>query len=60
MGVRAWLAVGAVGIYCLSIGWLPLDAHDATESRWLSDFEQALATARKERKPLFVVFRCEH
>ena len=27
---------------------------------WLSDYDKALALARAERKPLFVVFRCEH
>jgi hypothetical protein len=36
------------------------DAHDATEARWLTEFEKAFETARKERKPVFVVFRCEH
>ena len=60
MGVRSWLAAGILCVCCLGIGWLPLEAHDATAARWLTDFEKAFATARKERKPVFVVFRCEH
>ncbi|MFO0878310.1 MAG: hypothetical protein U0840_13270 [Gemmataceae bacterium] len=32
----------------------------AAEARWLTDLETALARARKEAKPVFVVFRCEH
>jgi hypothetical protein len=60
MGARSWLAAGVLGISCLGICLLPLGAHDATEARWLTDFEKAFETARKERKPVFVVFRCEH
>jgi hypothetical protein len=36
----------------------PVGAAEAP--RWLTDYEQARAIARREKKPLFVVFRCEH
>jgi hypothetical protein len=32
----------------------------AEARRWLTDYEQARAVARRENKLLFVVFRCEH
>src|SRR5262249_6767603 len=28
--------------------------------RWLTDYEEAKKLAQRQRKPLFVVFRCEH
>jgi hypothetical protein len=60
MGVRLCLAAGALGVCCLGIGLMPLGAHDATEPHWLTDFDKAFETAGAERKPVFVVFRCEH
>jgi hypothetical protein len=33
---------------------------EATEPRWLSDWEEGRKAARASGKPLFVVFRCEH
>ncbi|HTU20899.1 MAG TPA: hypothetical protein VMG10_22800 [Gemmataceae bacterium] len=33
---------------------------EASEPRWLSDWEEGRKTARASGKPLFVVFRCEH
>lgn len=32
----------------------------ARESAWLGDLERAKERARKENRPIFVVFRCEH
>jgi len=30
---------------------------DSPKDRWLDDFDSALAVARKENKPVFLVFR---
>jgi len=32
----------------------------AESPRWLTDYEEAKKLAQRQRKPLFVVFRCEH
>jgi hypothetical protein len=42
----------------LLAGTGPVSAVEAP--RWLTDYDQARAIARREKKPLFVVFRCEH
>jgi len=38
------------------LGW----ACAAEAPRWLEDYEQARALARRSGKPMFVVFRCRH
>jgi hypothetical protein len=37
-----------------------LPAKEKPESRWLTDYDKARATARESGKPIFLVFRCEH
>jgi len=32
----------------------------AEEPHWLTNYQEALRTARTTGKPIFVVFRCEH
>ena len=34
-------------------------AADNPRDRWLDSFEDAVVAARKENKPIFLVFRCE-
>ena len=34
--------------------------NDEENPSWLTDYDRALELARREKKPLFVVFRCEH
>jgi hypothetical protein len=48
---RRWL----LGFACLV-----LTGAEPNRGRWLTDYRQALETARAADKPLFVVFRCEH
>jgi hypothetical protein len=38
----------------------PTAAPEKVESLWRTDFEKAFAEAKAGRKPVFVVFRCEH
>ena len=33
---------------------------DREQSNWLTDYDQALAVARRSGRPIFVVFRCQH
>jgi hypothetical protein len=33
---------------------------DREQSTWLTDYDQALAVARRSGRPIFVVFRCQH
>ena len=41
-----------------ALGPAPLPVH-AAESWWLSDYREALRTAKQTGKPIFVEFRCE-
>ena len=55
MGAKSWL-----GVCCLGLWFLTAGAQEKTEPRWFTDCDKAFEMARKERKPVFVVFRCEH
>jgi hypothetical protein len=46
-------------LVCLLLLAIPLPAH-AAEPEWGTDLEAAKRRAKKEDKPIFVVFRCEH
>ncbi|MBI3944292.1 MAG: hypothetical protein HY321_00055 [Armatimonadetes bacterium] len=50
------LALGCAGLLAGAVLDRPVGAQDAV---WLTNYEEARAAARKEGKPLFVVFRCE-
>lgn len=39
---------------------LVLSAADAPKPAWETDLEAAFRRARKEDRPVFVVFRCDH
>ena len=55
MNKRGWLLAILLGLCCRN----GLGA-EASEPRWLSDWEAGRKAARASGKPLFVVFRCEH
>jgi hypothetical protein len=55
------LSAGVLLGVCWSGSWLLMGAeYVRTQSPWLTDFEKAFAEAKSSRKPVFVVFRCEH
>ncbi len=53
-----WLLMGAVGAcLCAVPEKLPSGGDPKDAPRWLNDYAQARAEARKAGKPIFLVFR---
>jgi hypothetical protein len=59
--MRSWLTGGLLGLALLSGEGLAAEpvAQLAQKHGWLTDYQAARAVARRDGKPLMVVFRCQ-
>ena len=54
------VAILLTAAYHLPSAVVSADESNGPKPAWLTDYQDALQTARRTDKPLFVVFRCPH